>query len=273
MSFSTIMVHLDLAGSSEAPLRIAAEMAARFDARLIGTSAADIQPLYFMDGTAAQEMLEKERADILAQVSAKEKQFRAALKHRATKIEWRSKLAWPADFVAQEARAADLLIVGTNAARNDGLRRINPGELVLRAGRPVLVVPPQIEWLKFSNMVVAWKDTREARRAINDALPLLHKSKEVAVIELVERDADQAAAKARVKDVADWLVRRGINAATIVSKALIGAPDQLVLLAQDEGAEIIVSGAYGHSRLQEWVFGGFTRSLLNQQRCCVLLSH
>jgi len=68
-------------------------------------------------------------------------------------------------------------------------------------------------------------------------------------------------------------VRRGINAATIATKALIGVPDQLVVIAQDEGAEIIVAGAYGHTRVQEWIFGGVTRSLLKQQKCCVLLSN
>jgi len=79
--------------------------------------------------------------------------------------------------------------------------------------------------------------------------------------------------KSRVNDVAAWLVRRGINAASIATKALIGVPDQLVIIAQDEGAETIVAGAYGHTRFQEWIFGGVTHDLLTQQKSCVLLSH
>jgi len=273
MSFSTMMVHVDLVDSGEALLRIAGDLAERFDARLIGITAGDIQPLYFIEGAAAQDILEKDRANLLSEMSAKEWHFRETLKRRSTKIEWRSELAWPADFVAREARAADLLIVRAPGGGNGGLRRIDAGELVLSAGRPVLVVPPAIEWLKFGNMVVAWTDTREARRAVSDALPLLHQAKEVTVVELVEREADQPAAKSRINDVAGWLVRRGINAATIATKALIGVPDQLVVIAQDEGAEIIVAGAYGHTRVQEWIFGGVTRSLLKQQKCCVLLSN
>ena len=166
-----------------------------------------------------------------------------------------------------------LIITGTQAGRIDGTRQVNAGELVLRAGRPVLVVPAEVEWLKLKSIIVAWKDTREARRAISDALPLLHKAREVIVVELLEAGADQAAAKARVDDVGAWLVRRGISASSIATKALIGVTDRLTILAQDEGASIIVAGAYGRTRFQEWVFGGVTRDLLEQQKCCVLLSH
>jgi nucleotide-binding universal stress UspA family protein len=273
MSFSTMMVHLDLDQPSESLLRLTADLIQRFDAHLIGITAGDVQPLYFMDGIAAQEMLEKDRAGLVSDMAAKEREFRAAFKRSAGKIEWRSGIGWPAEYVAGEARAADLLIVASSGKGAGGLRQMNAGELVLRAGRPVLIVPPAMGWLKFGSMVVAWKETREARRAVIDALPLLHKAKEVVVVELVERNSDRSAAKARVDDVSAWLVRRGINAATIATKALIAVPDQLAIIAQDEGAEIIVSGAYGHTRFQEWVFGGVTRDLLRQQKCCVFLSH
>jgi nucleotide-binding universal stress UspA family protein len=123
------------------------------------------------------------------------------------------------------------------------------------------------------NVLVAWKDTREARRAVCDALPLLHKAAEVIIVELAERDADRAAAKTRVDDVAAWLVRRGINAAAIAAKVLIGVSAQIDLIAQDEGADIIVAGAYGHTRFSEWVFGGVTRELLRRGKRCALLSH
>ena len=93
------------------------------------------------------------------------------------------------------------------------------------------------------------------------------------MVELVESSAEHAAAKARVDDVAKWLARRGIVAASVTPKALIGVSDQLNIIAQDEGANLIVAGAYGHSRLQEWIFGGVTFDLLLQNRCCVLLSH
>lgn len=273
MSYSTMMVYLDLDRSNEVRLGIAGELAERFDARLIGITAGELQPLYYMDGAAAQDLLEKDRVRLRSQIADCEAQFRRVLKGRADSIEWRSALDWPTEFVTRNARAADLIITGAQAGRTDATRQINSGELVLRAGRPVLAVPPQAEWLKLESMVVAWKDTREARRAVNDALPLLHKAREVVVVELLEAGADQAAAKARVGDVADWLVRRGISASSIATKALVGVPDRLTILARDEGAGIIVAGGYGHTRFQEWIFGGVTRGLLTQQRCCALLSH
>ena len=273
MSYSTLMVHLDLDRSNEVRLQFAGELAERFDSRVVGIAAADVQPLYFMEGAAAEELLEQDRERLKSQIADCEAQFRRVLKARADNMEWRSALAWPTDFVARNARAADLIVTGPQAAAADSASRINTGDLVLRAGRPVLVVPPGAEFLRLNSVVVAWKDTREARRAVNDALPLLHKAREVIVVELIDEGADKAAAKARVEDVAHWLVRREISASSIATRALVGVTNRLTTLAQDEGAGIIVAGAYGHSRFQEWVFGGVTRDLLTQQRCCALLSH
>ena len=142
MSYSTLMVHLDLDRSNEARLQMAGELAELFDSRLIGVAAADIQPLYFMEGGAAQDLLEKDRARLKSQMADCEAQFRRVLKARADNIEWRSALDWPTDFVARNARAADLIITGSQTVRPDATRQINPGDLVLRAGRPVLVVRP-----------------------------------------------------------------------------------------------------------------------------------
>jgi nucleotide-binding universal stress UspA family protein len=273
MSYSTLMVHLDLDRPNDARLHLAGELAERFDARVIGIAAADVQPVYFMDGAAAQDLLEKERNRLKSRIADCETQFRRHFKARSNNIEWRGALEFPAEFVARNGRAADLIIVGGQPGPADTTCQVDAGDLALRAGRPVLVVPSDAEFLKLDCVLVAWKDTREARRAVVDALPLLHKAREVLVVELLQPGEDQVAAKARVDDVAHWLVRRGISASSIATKALIGVTGRLTILAQDEGAGIIVAGAYGHARLQEWVFGGVTRDLLHQQKCCVLLSH
>ena len=273
MSYSTMMVHLDLGQSNDTRLRIAGHLAGSFDARLLGITAADIQPPYFMMGAAAESALESDRTRLKSQFSDCEAEFRRVLGAYDDKLEWRSALQSPIDFVALNARAADLIVTGSNTGYGDVTRSLNPGDLALRAGRPVLVVPPQVEWLKLNTVVVAWKDTREARRAINDALPLLHKARHVIVVEFLETGDRQAQAKSSVDDVAHWLVRRGISASSIATKALIGVTDRLFMLAHDEGASVIVAGAYGHTRFNEWVFGGVTRELLTQQRCCVLLSY
>ena len=274
MSYATLMVNLDVGRPNKACLHIAAELAARFEARLIGVAGADLQPqLYFAEGAAAAELMEKERGWLTSQIANCEKEFRNELKTLGDRIEWRGALEWPTGFVARNARAADLVIAGSAAGRTDIARQVDRGGLVMQAGRPVLIVPPESEWLRLKTVVVAWKDTREARRAVNDALPLLHLAREVVVIELLEGDANPVDAKTRGADVARWLTRHKINASSISTKALIGLAGQLCIAAQDEGADIIVAGAYGHTRFQEWLFGGVTRELLSQHKHCVLLSH
>jgi nucleotide-binding universal stress UspA family protein len=273
MSFSTIMVLVDPDHPDEARLQIAADLAERFDSRLIGIAAGDIQPLYYAEGAAAAEFLEKDRAALEREIGEAEQKFRQMFKGRSGSIEWRGAVEQPAEYVAREARAADLIIAGSHRERIDHLRQVDPGELVLGAGRPVLIVPPQITQISLKTMIVAWKDTREARRAISDALPLLHKAEDVVVVEIVRDKSELARAKARVEDVAAWLVRRGIATASIATKELIGVTGQLDIIAQDEGADIIVAGAYGHTRFSEWVFGGVTRELLKLGKRCALLSH
>jgi nucleotide-binding universal stress UspA family protein len=188
-------------------------------------------------------------------------------------IEWRSAIARPVQYVSHEARAADLVIVG---ASRDGLTSdlagsLDPGDLVMQVGRPILVVPPQVKSLKLKLAVVCWNDTREARRAVSDALPLLNKFQEVVVVEVIQDESSRDAAHARVDDVIAWLERHGIGA----SARVFHCPereDPMEKLFQ-YGADIIVAGAYGHMRLREWIFGGFTHDLLHRSPLCTLLVH
>jgi nucleotide-binding universal stress UspA family protein len=125
--------------------------------------------------------------------------------------------------------------------------------------------------LKLGNVVVAWKDTREARRAVVDALPLLHRAKDVTVVEVVEDNDHRAAAQMRVGDVAAWLGRHAITGVGRVIHA-IEEMQELDRLWQN-ACDLMVAGAYGHTRFREWVLGGMTRNLLTRSRRCSLLSH
>jgi nucleotide-binding universal stress UspA family protein len=119
--------------------------------------------------------------------------------------------------------------------------------------------------------MICWKDTREARRAVSDALPLLSKVEEVVVVEAIEAESGRDAAHARVDDVISWLKRHDIAAFARVFRCPM-EEDSMEKLFQ-YGADLIVAGAYGHTRLREWVFGGFTRDLLHRSPVCVLLVH
>ncbi len=267
------MVHLDIDRPDDACLRIAGDLAEQFDAKLIGVAAADLELSYYEQGVFAQELFEQLRSDITKRLAEAEERFRSVASQHARKIEWRSAMARPADYVSREARAADLVVTG---AIRDGLRsdrpgRLNPGDLVMQAGRPILVVPPEAKYLKLNCAMVAWKEAREARRALSDALPLLRKAKEVVVAEVIEDEADRAAARSRLDDVASWLDRHGVAASGRVFH-FSGGEDPLEKL-WEYGADLLVAGAYGHARLREWIFGGFTQNLLRRSPRCALLAH
>ena len=121
--------------------------------------------------------------------------------------------------------------------------------------------------------MVGWKDTREARRAVVDALPLLQKAKEVTVVEIIENDGDRAAAGRRVADVAAWLGRHQVDACHMVPTFGATPSSSSSTHASDIEADIIVAGAYGHTRMREWIFGGVTRDLITKSSRCSFLSH
>lgn len=276
MTYTTLMVQLELERANDARLHIAGDLADRFKAKLIGIAACDCSPgPYYTQGTFAQSFLEKDRAAIAERMAETETRFRAAVQGRAREIEWRSALTAPTEYVAKEARAADIVITGSNrdGALLDPFRRVDPSGLVMRAGRPVLYVPPEAEWLKLDRILVAWKDTREARRAILDALPLLQKAVEVNVVEIIEDGSTPAAVKTRVDDVVTWLGGHNIKARGSAPAAVEDASAQIETIASTIQADLIVAGAYGHTRFSEWAFGGVTRDLLTKSTRCSVLSH
>jgi nucleotide-binding universal stress UspA family protein len=273
MTYATLMVHLELEHPNDARLQIAGDLADRFDAKLIGIAACDPQPPYYVHGSFASGLVAHERDEVEKRMADTQARFRAATERRAREIEWRGALERPTDYVAREARAADLVITGANrdGALLDPLRRLDPSDFVMQVGRPVIVVPPEAEYLRLKNVLVAWKDTREARRAVYDALPLLRRAKEVSVLEVIEGDADRRAAQTRVDDVAAWLGRHDVTAFGDVMHATNEA-DLFDKLSQAD-ADLVVAGAYGHSRLREWVLGGVTHDLLTRSERCSLVAH
>jgi nucleotide-binding universal stress UspA family protein len=149
----------------------------------------------------------------------------------------------------------------------------NAGAAILGAGRPILVVPPAVKSLQAEHVAIGWKDTREARRAVLNALPFLHEAKRVTVIEICEND-QMDAALLRLDDVVHYLARHMIKAEGRAEMQLRGSgADQMMELAEGEDADLLVTGAYGHSRLSEWIFGGMTRDLLSSSPICCLMSH
>ena len=145
---------------------------------------------------------------------------------------------------------------------------------MMAAGRPILVVPPKLPQRQIlSHVLVAWKDSRESRRAVADTLPFLRKAKLITVMEIAE-SGDEGANHRSVDDVANFIRLHGAAATPLALPANDqSAADRLLGYAEANGAGLIVLGGYGHARAREWIFGGVTRSMLKTSPICCLFSH
>jgi nucleotide-binding universal stress UspA family protein len=267
-TYAAIMVPVDGGPESDNRVKLAAGLADRFEARLIGVAAFPVSaPLYFespADGVASFFELEERRvSDCLDKA---EKGFRRIVgTHNG--IEWRSGRVAANGFVSEQARAADLIVASRprHGLQLDG--GVDAGDLVMNAGRAVLMVPPGSERLSAKRVVVGWKDTREARRAVRDSLPFLKQAEDVSVIAIGESAQGGT-------DVCTYLRHHGVEACAYTRPGHIASmADELTRIAEQEGADLIVCGAYGHSRTSEWVFGGVTRDLLDHAPVCCLMAH
>jgi nucleotide-binding universal stress UspA family protein len=274
MSIKTILVHAEPTPVAAQRLAAAAALAKDFDATLVGVGAEMFDwvgvsdPYGFTAGQWITVMREQMDADLKSAAEAFEKAA-AGVKH-----EWDSYMETPALVIARLARGADLIVAGGAPLSDSGVyRTASPADLVMHAGRPVLVAPPSGGSLRGKHILVAWKDSRESRRAVADALPFLKRADEVVVMEVCETE-DLDNAKARTADVVRYLETHGVKARA-VAKAAPGerAATELNIEAEAIDADLIVCGAYGHSRLQEFVLGGVTQEFLRHPERFVLLSH
>jgi nucleotide-binding universal stress UspA family protein len=264
MSCKTILVNLDIDGPADPVIQAACDLATRLQASLIGLCAADAQwPIVAADGgTLAVELWHKDRDEIKARFKALHTTFNQ-LTASFGQAEWRDALDSPTRALAGIARAADLIVMraAKGAATGDSARVAAPGSVVLQAGRPVLVLAHDSQRVPLKKAVVAWKDTREARRALADAVPLLALAEDVIVVTAAK--VAEPWIRKGVTDVLAFLARHGVEARSHVIEN--PAEDaKLTDFLVSARADLVVSGAYGHSRVREWAFGGVTRSLLDK---------
>jgi nucleotide-binding universal stress UspA family protein len=267
MSYATVMVHVDLDGGLSGCVEIAASLADRLGACVIGITGGSPVALGAAGHASAESHVSEEPLE------QKRREFYAAVGSRGRGVEWRCLPDSSTDAVVREARAADLIVVGSPRGAGNRLGSLDPGRVIVNAGRPVLVVPEPVVSLVPRRIVIAWKDARESRRALRDALPLLRLAESVMIVEVLEeREGDHALQ--RVKDVAGYLARHDIEIVTErVRPSDVTITGSLLRLIEDENIDLAVVGAYGHSPLGEFIFGGVTRELLAQSPICCLFSH
>ena len=278
MGYSTLMVQLELGRSNASPLGVAHILAKRLHASVTGVASAQpIQTAVMADGFYAGDIVREDSQWIEEEAKAAEAEFHQEMHGHPEGLSWNMTVTrYPlSERIASAAGTADLVVVGVDQ-KGDGLshpsRRVDVDDLVMQTGRPVLVVPLGVETFDFRCALVAWKESREARRALTDALPLLRLMDRVVIAEIADASV-QGVAQAGLDRMVAWLARHGVTAVPRLVLAAGFDSDRLITLAEEAGADLIVAGAYGHSRFREWVLGGVTRELLHHGGRCLLLSH
>ena len=276
MTYKTIMTRLELGRPNAAALSVSGDLAAQFGAKIVGVCACEPMRLAYGEGAMTAELVDQCVQEAENELEGAETECRTALSGRLGEVEWRgtTQAGLLCDYFSIQARCADLIVTGVDRSGGmfDSSRHLDIGDLVMQAGRPVLIVPPQVSSLRLDHILIGWKDTREARRAVLDAVPLMAKATRVTIVEIAPEDA-LSAARSRVGDVAAWLGRHGVSA---LSQTVLAKGDnavQMAAIAEEGAADVIVAGAYGHSRFREWVLGGVTRDLLLRADRCVFVSH
>ena len=270
MCYKTLLVHLDDSARREVRLALALALAERFDAHLIGL----YLPMPHSRTPAESGTPEREPRRELAQA-----QFLDAGARAGRIVEWRAPQPGDAGTATLHARHADLLVLGQHERGNATAEAAGDfvTDLVMTAARPAIVVPHSGAFPSLAqNILIAWDGSREAARAASDALPLLRRASYVS-IELVapRRGTKHLRAEEEAMDAAAWLDLHGVSASFHESAGDPGVETGAALLsrASDLRADLIVAGAYAHSRMRERVLGGVTRTLLEAMTVPVLMSH
>jgi nucleotide-binding universal stress UspA family protein len=280
MSYKNILAVLDDSKHVSGVTSVASELTRRFEARLVGLYAVHAEtemhgmqdPLFTvaMQGYAERrEQRAKQCAD------AFQKSTRSALGNAA---EFRRAEQDPVGAVTVQARYADLIVIGQRDPKESatGVPASLVERAVLSVGRPILVVPYYTDaYPSLGHIVlVAWSGTRESVRAVHDALPLLQRAENVVIMAVNPSVSRSGHGEFPGVDLATYLAHHGVKAEVRSSVATqISVGDELLARASDIGADLLVMGAYGHSRLQEMVMGGVTQTMMKHMTLPVLMSH
>lgn len=276
MTYKTILVHLNDGRRAERVLEPAAHLATRFNSHLIGLhaySAVPASPVPMVSSTLGSIVAgERRSSEAIADV------FQRMTTGKSYVAEWRLQKVPHVDLtgvVMEHGRAVDLIVAGQTDPDWDLSPLMDfPERLALESGRPVLIIPHVGRYSTVGRrVVIAWKSSREAARAVFDALPLLRGAQAVHILEIKERGDDKGAL-ARDTSIAAALGRHGIKPEIRISIAAdISVGDEILSRAADLDADLLIMGAYGHSRFRELVFGGATRHIAKHMTLPTLLAH
>jgi len=277
--YKTIVVHLSGTPAMARTLDVAASLANSMAAHLIGTATSGLAELHYLLAAGAPVAM-MPATDVTQMRADAERHLQAFRVHcresGVASFETRLFDTLPADALMLQSRYCDLLVAGQEDVRDDGLLApaVLPGTLVTRAVRPVLLVPPSAPAkAHFGTIMVAWNGSPGISRAIAFAMPLISRAEKIVVavcnpeFERIDAGGEPGA------DLATWLARHHPNVEVVRRDSRDDTDAALTGLADEVGADLMLAGAYGHSRLHEWVLGSTTRGLIERTRIPLLMTH
>ena len=274
MSLKDLLVVVDNDPACAERLDIARRLAEAHGAHLTGLHVMPYPVAIYTEISVPESVQKMQRLEIEQAAARAGALFEERMRGTTARTEWRAVEGSVGMVTTVQARYADLTVLpqGLDLGRASGGLAWLPGDLVLAVGRPVLVVP---RYGKFptvgTNVLVAWNGSREATRAVHDALPLLRAAQKVTVVSIDPENPEQ---RVPGGDIAVHLSRHGVNVqVSSLAGTDISVGDLMLSYAADRGIDLIVMGAYGHTRLRELVLGGATRNLLQHMTVPVLMSH
>jgi nucleotide-binding universal stress UspA family protein len=279
MDYKSIAVHVDTSAQARARIAVALRLAKQFDAHLTAVYAVfapDPQTLYVMAGSAQYYAeYEGQRAE---RAAAEEQYFKAELEQSGIQGDWEVTGPHEDIPVTRRGRCADIIVAGQEDP-DDPESYVGDHfaeNLIMSSGRPVLLIPYAGVFTTIgTEVMIAWDGSREATRAVYDAMPFLVKAGRVSVVTVDEAAQSSFSDRIPGQEIAVAIERHGVN---VQVRALDGVQrtgigEALLSEAADLNADLMVMGAYGHARWQEMVLGGATRTVVASATLPVLFSH
>jgi nucleotide-binding universal stress UspA family protein len=284
MGYKDILVTADTSPAGAARLDLAVALAERFAAHLIGLHTSVMPPApagggYFdhFDRSLLDPLYREFSERMTERQESARSMFGEVTGKRRLAAEWRVAAGYPSEAAALHGRYVDLIVLGQTDPDNTEAALFQPRaeEVALAVGRPVLAVPYAGRFANCGRRVlVAWDASRVATRAVNDAMPLLVGAETVTVLSVDPGEDGRAHGDVPGMDIAAHLARHGVKARVESTvSAGIGVGNALLSWAGDTGADLLVMGAYGHTRVRQLLLGGATRTILGSMTVPVLLSH
>jgi nucleotide-binding universal stress UspA family protein len=276
MSYKTILVHMDPGKRCSVRVDVAIRLAQQHDAHLVALHAiTPFEPPGYVMAEMGPAIIDAQKAEAAKELARSEAEFNKQVSAAGLRnVEWRSAVDDLVEVMTLHARYADLAVIGqTDASERSYAPTDFPERLVLSAGRPVLILPAVGSFPTIGKRIlIAWNPSREATRAVIDAIPLLQRADNVHVMAVNPKAGEHGTVPGA--DIGLYLARHGVRVDVKTDHgAEIDVGNELLSRAADLDADLIVMGAYGHSRLKEWALGGATRTVLESMTVPTLMSH